>query len=88
MSFTLEHEYENYGKGYPGDHWCVRLMMDGRVVASADGPNVNGPSIGEFRDMAAVRTVLAMPSGPVPDDIDIIGLLKPHYAAKVVAAVT
>lgn len=76
--YRKESDYENFGKGYPGYKWEVRLYRGDREIARAFGPNVHGPCIGEFRDMAAVKKARALPDGPVSEDF-VLGLLSDYY---------
>jgi hypothetical protein len=78
-TYTKESESTNYGHGNPGYGWEVRIYRDGRRIARAFGPNVSGPMVGEFRDIAAVRQARELPDGEVAVDL-VLPLLKPWVA--------
>ena len=80
--FRKESDYTNYGKGYPGYNWEVRIFMGDQRIARAFGPNVNGTDKGEFRDMEAVKIARNLPDGPIADDVDMLSLLSDYHASQ------
>ena len=80
--FTKESDYTDYGKGYPGYNWEVRILMDGTRIARAFGPNTNGTNKGEYRNMDAVNTARALPDGPIDSSVDVLSLLSDYHAER------
>lgn len=79
--FRKESTFVDYGKGSPGYNWEVRVLMNGRRIARAFGPNVHGVHIGEFADRDAVELCRSISDGPVSQSV-VRRLLRPSVAER------
>lgn len=77
---TVRVKTENYGKGCPGYNTEVTLWDGDTRIARAFGPNTNGWCIGEFVDLAAVRTALAWGDGATVEAEAALALLWRWHA--------
>lgn len=82
MQYRKWSNYVDYGKGYPGYNWEVRIFRGGKCIAEASGPNVRGVSKTGFRDLDAVNAARALPDGPIADDVDVLGLLSDYAVGR------